>query len=262
MSPRISRRNIGKRSKGSQTFLLRVFIITLIPVTIAGAIFLSLSAYLFLRGASFLNLKEVEIKGNKRVSTNEILAIAELEDAPNILSLDIRALNRRLGQHPWIEKAMIKRVFPDGIQIVIRERNPMAVIHLGSLYYVDEKGVIFDQAEGDDKADYPILTGIKRENLENGEKKARMLLERALYLLKMTHNEKILPYRSISQIHLDRAVGLLVYTIDKGTEIRMGFDSFERKLQRLSKISSVIRSMELSSIDCTVPGRIIVQQKR
>jgi hypothetical protein len=89
-----------------------------------------------------------------------------------------------------------------------------------------------------------------------------MLLERALHLLKMTHNEKILPYRSISQIHLDRAVGLLVYTTDKGTEIRMGFDSFERKLQRLSKISSVIRSMELSSVDCTVPGRIIVQQKR
>ncbi len=262
MSPRISRRNVGKRSEGSQTFLLRVFIITLIPVAIAGAIFLSVSFYIFLRGATFLSLKELKVKGNRRVPTKEILAIAGLEDGPNILALDIKALNRRLGQHPWIERAMTKRVFPDGIEIVIRERNPMAVIHLGTLYYVDEKGVIFDQAEGREKGAYPILTGIRREDLEGEEKKARMLIERALHLLKVTHNHKILPYQSISQIHLDRAIGLLVYTTGKGLEIRMGFGSFETKLQRLSKIWSVIQSMELSSIDCTIPGRIIVQQKR
>lgn len=262
MNPRGSKRKIGSRPKGSQTFLLRVFIITLIPVVLAGATFLSLSLYLFLKEASFLRLKKIRIEGNKRVSTNEILAITELEREPNILSLDIKALNRRLGEHPWIEKSIMKRVFPDGIHIVIQERNPLAVIHLEKLYYIDEKGVIFHRATGREKAAYPILTGIRREDLERREKKAGMLLQKALQLLELTRHGKILPYGSISQIHVDRAIGLLVYTIDEGTEIRMGFDDFERKFQRLSQIWSVIGPMELSAIDCTVPGKIIVQQKR
>lgn len=262
MIPRISSESRDKRPKGSQTFLFKVFIITIVLVALAGTTFLFLSLYIFLRGTSFLRLKEVRIEGNNRVSTDEILAIAELGDEPNILSLDIKALNRRLGQHPWIEKSMIRRVFPDGIQMVIQERNPMAVIHLGRLYYVDGNGMIFDQARGREKEAYPILTGIRREDLEKGEKKARMLLEKALHILKMTRDCKILPYRSISQIHLDRAVGLLVYTTDKGTEIRMGFNDFEIKFRRLSQIWPVIRSMELYSIDCTIPEKIIVQQKR
>lgn len=241
---------------------MRVFIITLIPVTLAGATFLFLSLYLFLRGASFLCLKEVKIEGNNRISRNEVLTLAGLDDAPNILSLDIKALNRRVGGHPWIEKSTVRRTFPDGIRIVIQERNPMALIHLEGLYYVDETGTIFDRAKGRDKAEYPILTGLRRDDLQSGEKKTSELLQKALHLLKMTHDVKILPYRSISQIHLDRAVGLLVYTTHRGTEFRMGFTDFERKFQHLAKIWPVIQLMELCSIDCTIPGKIIIQQKR
>lgn len=262
MTPRTLRQDPGKRPKGSERFLLRVFIITLIPVTLAGATFLFLSVYLFLKGASFLRLKEVKIEGNRRVSSSKILAITDLEDGPNILSLDIKALNHRLGQHPWIEKSMIKRELPDTIYIVIQERSPIALIHLGKLYYVDENGTIFDQAMGRDKPAYPVLTGIRREDLEKGEKKAHLLLEKAIHMLKMTRDGRILPDQSISQIHLDRAVGLLVYTAKKGTEIRMGFDDFERKFQRLSQIWPTIRPMKLRAIDCTIPGKIIVQQKR
>jgi len=241
---------------------LRVFIVTLILVALAGTTFLFLSLYLFLKGSSFLRLKEVKIEGNNRVSTDEIRAITELDDEPNILSLDIKALNRRLGQHPWIEKSMIKRILPHGIHIMIHERKPLALIHLGKFYYVDGKGVILNQALGKEKGAYPILTGLRREDLEKGERKAHMLLQRALDLLKMTQEDRILPYRSISQIHLDRAVGLLVYTTGKGTEIRLGFKDFKRKFERLSKIWPIIRPMELSAIDCTIPEKIIVKQKR
>lgn len=262
MIGRRSRKSLDERSKGHQTFLFRVFTVTLVLVALAGVIFLFLSLYVFLKGAPFLRLKQVKIEGNDRVSKNEILAIADLEGEHNILSLDIKALNRRLGQHPWIEKSTTKRVFPDGIHIVVQERKPMAIIHLGKFYYVDENGVIFDQARNREKAAYPILTGIKRENLEKGDRKAHLLLERALHLLKMTREARILPYRSISQIHLDRALGLLVYTVDRGTEVRMGFEDFEEKLRRFSKIWFYVRSMELDYIDLSIPGKIIVKQKR
>jgi cell division protein FtsQ len=255
-------KTVSQKPKGYQSFLGRVFIITLIPVTVAGGIFLLLSLYLCLKEASFLRVREIRIEGNRRISTNEILAITGLKEGPNILALDIRALNRRLGQHPWIEKAMVKRRFPDGIHIVIEERKPLALIHLGRLYYVDQQGAIFHQAKDQEKAAYPILTGIRREDLEKGEKTACRLLQKALDLLRMTHGAGILPYRSISQIHMDRAIGLLVYTIDRGTEIRMGFDGFEGKFQRLSKIWPAIRSMEPDIVDCNIPEKIIVQPKR
>ncbi|NIS70730.1 MAG: FtsQ-type POTRA domain-containing protein [Proteobacteria bacterium] len=262
MVRRASRTNPSIRSRGYQAFLFRVFIVTVVLVSLAGATFLFLSVYLFLRGASFLRLKEVRIEGSRRLSADEILGIIELRDEQNILSLDIKTLNRRLAEHPWIEKSMVKRVFPDGIHIVVQEREPLAVIYLEKFYYVDAKGVIFDEARGHERAAHPILTGITRKDLEKGDRRAILLLEKALKLLKMTQAVKIIPYRSISQIHLDRAVGVMVHTVDKGLEIRMGFDDFETKLQRLSKIWSEIGGMELDYIDSSIPGKVIVKQKR
>jgi cell division septal protein FtsQ len=250
-----------ERSKDYRTFLFRVSIVSLVLVSLAGATFLFFSLYFFLRGASFLRVKEVRIEGNNRISTEKILAITELDDE-NLLSLDIKALSRRLAQHPWIEKSMIKRVFPNGIQIIIHERKPIAVIYLDRFYYVDAQGAIFDQAKGRDKAAYPILTGISREDLEKGDKKARILLRRAFDFIEIIQKDTIFPYRSISQIHLDRAVGLLVYTLDQGTEIRMGFDGFEKKLRRISKVWSIIRPMEADYVDAIIPGKIIVKRKR
>jgi cell division protein FtsQ len=258
----VSTRGFDERSKGFQVFLFRIFITVLVVVALAGATFLFLSLYLYLKEAPFLRLKEVRIKGINRLSQNEILTITELDRDQNILSLDIKTMNTKLGQHPWIQKSTIKRTFPDGILISVQERKPIAVIHLGKFYYVDERAVIFDQAKGRDLAAHPILTGIGREDLEKGDKKARLLLKKALQLLKMTQNHRILPYRSISQIHLDRALGLLVYTMKKGTEIRMGFGDFETKFQRISKIWSPVRQMDLAYIDVTIPGKIIVKQKR
>ncbi len=256
------RRNADEWSKGYQGFLFRVFIITLVLVSLAGTTYLFFSVYFYLQGASFLRLKEVKIEGSDRVSAEEILGVTQLDQEQNILSLDIKVLNRRLVEHPWIEKSRIKRILPDGIHIVIQERQPLAIIHMERFYFVDAKGVIFDQAKGRERARYPILTGIRREDLEREDRKARLLLEKALKLLKMTQVTKILPYDSISQIHLDKAVGILVYTTDRGTEIRMGFEDFERKIRHLSRIWSDIWPMKLDYIDSSIPGKIIVKQKR
>ena len=43
---------------------------------------------------------------------------------------------------------------------------------------------------------------------------------------------------------------------------RMGFADFEEKFQRLLKIWPVIRSMDLRSIDCTIPEKVFVQPVR
>lgn len=251
----------AKGAKGYQKLLFRIFVMTLVPVSLAGAIFLFLSLYLFLRGAPFLRLREATIEGNKRISKEEILALTGLTEKPNILTVDIKTLNRNLGHHPWIEKSMIRRVFPDGIRIVIHERVPVALVHLEKLYYIDENRVIFDEVRSGEKSAYPILTGISSEDLERDDRKLNLLLRAALHLLEVSQGNAILSYHSISQIHLDRAVGILVYKIDKGMEFRLGFANFETKLERLSRIWPLIRSMELRSIDCTIPGRIIVQKK-
>jgi cell division protein FtsQ len=250
------------KPKGYQRFLLRVFLITLIPVTLAGTIVLCLSLRMVLKRASFLRLKEITIEGNNRISRSEVLAVAGLGHETNILSVDIGRVNRRLTGHPWIEQSTVKRLLPDGICIVIRERNPLALVRLDRLYYLDEKGKIFDQAKASDETAYPVLTGLCREDLEKREEKACRLLQAALHLLELTRDVKILPYRSISQIHLDQAIGLLVYTKDRGVEFHLGFNDFEGKLQRLSQIWRMIQSPEPSRIDCTIPSRIIVQQKR
>jgi cell division protein FtsQ len=263
MTERTSKESADKRRRSSQAVLFRVFVITLIPVTVSGAIFLFLSAYLFLRGAPFLQLRYVDIEGNKHISDKEIISTIELEGEPNILSIDIGTLNEKLAQHPWIERATMRRVFPDGIRIEVLEREPVAVAKFkDEFYFVDRNGVIFDKAIKEDRKKYPLLTGPERESIERGDRKTILLLQRAIDLIEMTRRVKIFRQNAISQIHLDRAVGLYMFMAGKETEIRMGFADFERKFRRLTKIWDTIQSMEIVSIDCTIPDKIIIEQKR
>ena len=262
MNRKISTQERGEKAKGYQGFLLRVFVITLIPITLAGTILLCLSLRMVLKGASFLRLKEITIDGNNRVSRSEVLTITGLTDETNTLFIDIGGVNRRLTGHPWIEQSTVKRIFPDGIHIVIQERNPMALVRLERLYYLDEKGKIFDQAKASDATAYPVVTGLRREDLEKRDERACRLLQTALHFLHLTRKVKFIPYRSISHVHLDRAIGLIVYTKDQDVEFHMGFNDFEGKFKHLSQIWRMIQALEPSHIDCTIPNRIIAQQKR
>jgi cell division protein FtsQ len=113
-------------------------------------------------GARALQVTQIAVRGNERLSTGEVLALVEGLEGRNILTIGLDAWRTRLLSSPWVEEAKLRRVLPATIDIVIRERKPIGIGRVaGGLYLVDGGGVIVDEY-GPNYADLdlPLISGL------------------------------------------------------------------------------------------------------
>lgn len=74
-----------------------------------------------------LGLSEIAVTGQKMVSDRAIYEQLHLAGMRSIWTIDTNAARHRLETLPWIEKAALKRIFPDRLRVEIKEREPVAI---------------------------------------------------------------------------------------------------------------------------------------
>ena len=232
--------------------------------TLASVVFLGLMVYRYFQQSGQLNIGEVKIMGCMHILESELLDMAKVDFRSSLLNLDLQEVSRRLAQHPWVEKAKVKRDFSGKALIIeVQERVPRALILLDELYLMDRKGGIFKKAEPKEKLDLPVLTGLSLREWKQRDPKAMELIQQSLELLDLLERRKVFSVREVSEIHLSGKNGLTLYTLDGGVPVRLGIGEYEDKLNRLEKVlpdvRSKLRSVEYLALD--YPRRVVVKMK-
>ncbi len=213
--------------------------------------------------SEYLKVKKIQVEGCLRYTEAQILYIAGIKPQINLLSLNLRNICQCLENSPWIERANVKRVFPDKLDISIVEREPAALINLNQLYLVDKKGTIFKKAEREDGLlAFPILTGVTWQDLMNPQGIHTHLITQTLTLMALLEEEGI-DISAISEIHLDPAFGLTVFTTQHATQINMGFSPCKEKCRHLCAIMEDLERKDLipHTIDLNHSYRAFVKIK-
>ncbi len=210
----------------------------------------------------YFRVREIEVQGGRKIPKETLLSLTVIEGMPNLFSVKLKEVIKRLEAHPWIEQVRVRKVFPNKILIQIEERKPMAIIQLEDLYYIDAKGEIFSTVGEGDEYNYPYLTGLSRRVLEKDPTEAKRLIAKALEILRIVGKEKLPPLEEISEIHMEKAFGIQCFTKAGGVEVRMGWEDFGEKLAKLSLIWADLRKRGVSavSIDCSDLKRMIVKR--
>jgi cell division septal protein FtsQ len=89
-----------------------------------------------------LAFQETVITTGDRVSQRWLEAALEPYQGRNLLRLPLGALQRRLSDgHPWIAGVDLRKSLPGRLEVVVVERQAVAVLHRGGeLFYLDGKG--------------------------------------------------------------------------------------------------------------------------
>jgi cell division protein FtsQ len=104
----------------------------------------------------------IALHGNDRLSRGEALALVGDLMGRNILAIGLEDWRQRLMTSPWVEDAVVRRVLPSTLDVVVRERTPMGIARLGrDLFLVDEHGTMIDEY-GPSYADLdlPVIDGL------------------------------------------------------------------------------------------------------
>jgi cell division protein FtsQ len=216
--------------------------------------------YVHLLGDPCFRVKEVEVEGGRKIAKETLLSLTVMEGMPNLFSVNLKEVVKRLESHPWIEQVRVRKVFPSKILIQVEERKPMAIIQLEELYYIDTKGEVFSPVGEKDGYDYPYLTGLSRQVLGKDPMEAKRLITRALEFLRVVDQDKVPPLEEISEIHMEKSSGVHCFTKAEGVEVKMGWEDFGEKKKRLSLVWADLRKrgFSVASIDCSDLNRVVV----
>ena len=254
-------RKVGKKDpfdwKGFFHSALRITVVTFSVVLIAvGA---ALSARVIL-SSGYFDVTEVRVEYSERVDAEEIVGLSDIHYGTSIFSLDLGMIGRKIEENPWIADAEVLRVFPSEVLIRVTEREPVAIINLDYLYYLDKQGEVFKVLSGGDSLDYPVITGITRDEVVDASG-IPMSLRRVIGLIEALQQSTVFSLEKVSEIHNDPQEGITVFTVEQGVPVHFGLGALGVKLDNLEQIYAELEEKlhGLKYVDLNVQDRVIVR---
>ncbi len=258
------------RGVGSKRSWLRLFLLTSGVAGLAGLCLGLLLLYHLLLTSSYFCIKDIrniEIDGARRLKPEVILHLANLGPDTSLLAIRPGRVERALMAHPWIARAELTRKWPHRIQLHIQEREPAALVQLGEeLFYIDRQGSLYKPLSPGDPHDFPVITGLKPENLQHPEGSLAPLVAQTFQLLDvLKQTQAPLSLENVSEVHLDLDRGFTLYVNGLGAALDLGFDNYSEKLKKFAQVLPTLAQKgylaRTGRINLDYPDRVLINLK-
>ncbi len=177
----LSKEEIQKieKSKKKRKLILKIIKwLTLLAIIIGGTIYAMLSP--------IFNIKEVEVIGNSKISSETIISLSGITIDQNMFSFRTSNVRESIKNNAYIDTVEIHRDLPDKISLVVTERKTTYMIKFGNAYaYINNQGYILEITDKEEAV--PIITGYETldENIQEGNRLNTEDLEKLNDVLKI-----------------------------------------------------------------------------
>lgn len=214
--------------------------------------------------AHALTVTRISVVGNTRLSRGEVLALLDGLRGTSMLTANLEGWRERLLSSPWVADAVIRRVFPGTVSVIVSEREPMGIGRIGDdLYLIDHHGTIIDQfGPNYAELDLPIIDGLA-SSLRGG---ALLIDEtRAVLVGRLLMDLRRRPdlVRHISQIDVTDARDAAVILKGDSALVRVGDDHFADRLQSYLDLAPALRERvrDIDYVDLRFDERVYVRPR-
>lgn len=197
------------------------------------------SASIFFIMSPLFNIKQIEVIGNQKITTEAIISLSKIQMEENIYKNSSSKIKQNIKQEPYIEDVIIKRKLPNKIEINIKERVATYMLEYANSYaYINNQGYILEISEN--KLDIPIIMGYKTEdeNIKPGNRLCNEDLEKLSIALKISesaHANKL--EKEITRINIENNHNYTIIMENKKKTVYLGDASkLSDKMRILTKI--------------------------
>jgi cell division protein FtsQ len=246
-----------KRSKGTQLLSglkNKLFIKAFIGlVLILSAGYVTNEIFQKLYCSDFFQITTMKIDGNRMASNKQISALSKVDIHSNLLAINVPQVKSLLESHPWIDRAVITRNWPNRLLITVKEKKPVAILSRDAgLFYLDNKGRIIAVASPSQELDFPVITGLESFPFNSTQSsQIPYILQDVMGLLKLAaRKNSALPEQNISEIHITKNNEMLLYLLERTFPIYMGAGgNISTKYNQLAKVlRNLYKTKEFSKV--------------
>lgn len=118
----------------------------------------------------YFNIKNIEVSGNRNISSKEIVDLSRLFKGNNIFYINVRNGENNILSNPYISEVQIKRKLPATVQINIKEREALFYNAKDNKYFIVDKNGVVLQKKDDIKGMHLVkLDGFDYDKSEIGK---------------------------------------------------------------------------------------------
>ncbi len=135
-------------------------------LTLAALSALTVAALVWLAHRPVFSLAHIDVRaadgeGLRRVSEPAIRATIAGRISGNFFTTDLEEVRAAFESVPWVRQAMVRRVWPNGLEVTLREYQPLALWNDSQVLDVDGRVFTANQAEAEevDGRPLPVLGG-------------------------------------------------------------------------------------------------------
>ena len=210
-----------------------------------------------------LTVTNITVTGNHKLSRGEVLSLLEPLQGRNMLFVNLDEVRRTLMASPWVADASLRRELPGRVDVVITEREPVAIGRFAEgLFVIDEDGSIVDEF-GPNHADLdlPLVDGLApagRDGRGPSVDPARAALVVRMLASLRQHPDLA---RDVSQIDVSDSRDAVVLLKSDTTLIRVGEDRFAERLRSYLELAKALRERvpRIDSVDLRFGDRVYVK---
>lgn len=216
---------------------------------------LSVAAGAFLTMWSGFDPSHVAVTGNRRVSSREILRVAEIPANRSIWLENTKAIAARIRTIPYVGMASIHRLAPASLRIAVSERVPFAVLTSeGQSVVVDRELRVLSPAAGDELLPAFVLT------LHGSLVPGTFVTAHDAFVLRDVYTTMASGGLTPATLAFDR-YGDIIAGISGGPRLLLGQpDDIGRKVRLINAILAQVvhRQQSVSAIDVRAPATPVV----
>ena len=215
----------------------------------------------FIRDHAAFHIVAVRVYGAERVPQPELIQLAQIAGGTSLLRTDVERIRAQIKRHPWIREALVRRVYPNELEIIVYERRPTAIVESGNAYIIDGEGYLLSQATPAEAANLPRLVARLSHTAALGERLTEPAIQAGLRLLSQAQDSPFFRDTVISHIDIISAERYLVRTARGKLIVGQSLVGTDQKLELFPALDEALRSRARRAeyVDISVENQIIVK---
>ncbi len=106
-------------------------------------------------------VEQVDVLGQGSLSQRDVLRAVGVQPGDYLFDLDLDAAQNRVENITWVERAIVRRLWPDRIVVQVIERKPYAIWQNdGAFQLVDKQGNVISEANLQEHQNLPWIVGV------------------------------------------------------------------------------------------------------
>jgi cell division protein FtsQ len=228
---------------------------------LALAMLLGGGLFWFIRDHAAFHVVAVRVYGGERVPQAELVQLAQITAGMSLFRINVERVRTQIMQHPWIRDALVRRVYPNELEVIVYERRPTAILDSGKGFLIDGEGYVLSQATPGEAADLPRLVAKLSHPPSLGERLTDPAIHAGLRLLHQARDRLFFRDTGITQIDVINTERFLIQTPRGKLIVGDSLAGIDKKLELFPVLDEALRSKARRAeyVDVSVENQIIVK---